>query len=47
MADEDNFWEELAKLGLILGSIWLGSEFLKAFLDKDKKDKGAGGNVNV
>ncbi len=47
MADKDNFLEDLAKIGLILGSIWLGVEFLKAFADKDKKDKGAGGNVNV
>ncbi len=47
MANKDNFWEDLAKLGLVLGAIWLGSEFLKAFLDKEKKDKRAGGNVDV
>ena len=45
---DDNFWDDLAKIGLIMGSIWLGSEFLKAFTDKDKKkDKGTGGDIDV
>ncbi|MEK6915141.1 MAG: hypothetical protein AABW89_01210 [Nanoarchaeota archaeon] len=45
---KDDFWDELAKIGLVLGSVWLGARFLETFTDKDKnKDKGAGGNVNV
>lgn len=44
MANNDNFWDDLAKLGLILGAIWLGSKFLKAFTDKNK-DKEYNQNV--
>ena len=46
MANNDDFWDDLAKVGLILGSIWLGSEFLKAFSDK-KKNEDSGEHVDV
>ncbi|MEK6823901.1 MAG: hypothetical protein AABY06_02590 [Nanoarchaeota archaeon] len=46
MKDED-IGKAIITIGIILGGIWLGSEFIKAFSDNDKKDKGAGGNVDV
>ena len=27
---KDNFWEDVIKLGIMLGTIWLGNEFLKS-----------------
>ena len=48
MVNNDDFLDELAKIGLILGAIWLGAKFLEAFVDKDKnKDKEAGDNPHV
>ena len=29
MAEENTLWDELIKIGLILSSIWLGSEIIK------------------
>lgn len=37
MTKDDNVIDEVIKIGLILGSIWLGSEILK---DLAKKNKG-------
>lgn len=31
---EENFWDDLVKVGLVIGSIWLGAEFLKKLSKK-------------
>jgi hypothetical protein len=40
----DDFWDEVVKIGLVLGSIWLGSEIIKSLSKEDKKggNNGAG-----
>ena len=42
MANDKNLLDELLKAGLILGSIWLGAEFLKSL--SENKDGNGGDN---
>ncbi|MGD9276487.1 MAG: hypothetical protein PVJ67_04920 [Candidatus Pacearchaeota archaeon] len=39
MAKKESILDEILKAGLILGSIWLGAEFLKS-LSEDKEEGG-------
>lgn len=43
MGKDENVLDELIKVGLILGSIWLGAEFLKGLSEKNKR----GGNYEA
>lgn len=36
MDKDENVWDGLVKIGLILGSIWLGSEIIKSLSKEDK-----------
>ena len=36
---KDNFLDKVMKVGLFLGSIWLGPKFLKAFSGNQKNEK--------
>jgi len=38
MDKDENVWDGLVKIGLILGSIWLGSEIIKKLSKEDKGD---------
>jgi len=41
--EENNIIDGLIKIGLVLGSIWLGSEILKNLSKKDKGDNDGAG----
>ncbi|HLD37936.1 MAG TPA: hypothetical protein VJA20_00670 [Candidatus Nanoarchaeia archaeon] len=40
---KDDFWDEVVKIGLVLGSIWLGSEIIKSLSKEDKGDNNVAG----
>ena len=40
---KDDFWEEIIKVGVVLGSIWLGSEIIKSLSEEDKGDNNVAG----